>query len=63
MELLLSAEFNWTMMVISNDPMIMDMMNTVVLMRDGSIVDQGSFRKIAAENKDLQELIKDYPLT
>ena len=63
MELLLSAEFNWTMIVISNDPMIMDMMNTVVLMRDGSIVDQGSFRKIAAENKDLQELIKDYPLT
>lgn len=63
MELLLSAEFNWTMIVISNDPMIMEMMNTVVLMRDGSIVDQGSFRKIAAENKDLQELIKDYPLT
>lgn len=63
MELLLSAEFNWTMIVISNDPMIMDMMNTVVLMRDGSIVDQGSFRKIAAENKDLQDLIKDYPLT
>jgi ABC-type transport system involved in cytochrome bd biosynthesis fused ATPase/permease subunit len=54
------SDFGWTVILISNDPMIMDAVNRVVIMRNGTITEEGAFRNLAATNADLQELIRDY---
>lgn len=60
LDILLSASFEWTVILISNDPMIMDAVDKVVIMRQGKITDSGRFRDLATGNADLQELIRDY---
>ena len=60
LNLILSKDFGWTVILISNDPMIMDAVDRVVIMKQGTLVETGSFRELAAGNDDLQELIKDY---
>lgn len=60
LDLIMHSDFGWTVILISNDPMIMDAVNRVVIMRNGTITEEGAFRNLAATNADLQELIRDY---
>lgn len=62
LDLLLDEQFGWTVVLISNDPMIMDAVDRVVLMRRGSVSDEGPFHELARRNEDLQELIRDFNL-
>ncbi len=63
LDLILSGDFHWTVVLISNDPMIMDAVDRVVIMRKGTIVESGVFRELAATDSDLQELIKGYHIS
>ncbi len=60
LNLLLDKQFGWTVVLISNDPMIMDTVERVVLMRNGTVTDEGKFHELARRNEDLQELIRDF---
>ena len=60
LNLLLDQQFGWTVVLISNDPMIMDAVDRVVLMRNGTVTDEGKFHELARRNEDLQELIRDF---
>jgi ABC-type bacteriocin/lantibiotic exporter with double-glycine peptidase domain len=62
LDLILSDEFGWTVLLISNDPLIMDTVDRVVVMRSGTVTDSGAFRELIDRNRDLQDLIKDYNL-
>ena len=62
LNLLLDEQFGWTVVLISNDPMIMDAVERVVLMRNGTVTDEGKFHELARRNEDLQELIRDFNL-
>lgn len=60
LELILSEEFGWTVMLISNDPMIMASVQKLVIMKAGKVVDSGLYDDLLRSNHDLQALIKDY---
>lgn len=60
LDLITNKDFGWTVILISNDPMIMDAMGRVIIMQYGKIADQGRFRDLVKTNTNLQELIRDY---
>jgi ABC-type multidrug transport system fused ATPase/permease subunit len=59
LELILSPEFNWTVILISNDPMIMSAADRLILMRDGSIVEDGVYSELKKSSTLLQELLQE----
>jgi ABC-type bacteriocin/lantibiotic exporter with double-glycine peptidase domain len=55
LNLLVGKEYNWTIIVVSNDPDIMKLCDNTVLMKDGKIVCKGPYEAICQE-QDLKEL-------
>lgn len=60
LDLILSDKFGWTVMLISNDPMIMAAVEKLVVMKQGVVSDTGRYEEMLRTNSDLRELIKDY---
>lgn len=46
-QMLSSQEFNWTLLIISNDPEVMAICDRTLLLRDGKLVASGSFEEIS----------------
>ena len=63
LSLLKSPSFSWTVVLVSNDPLIMRSMDKVVLMKEGRVVDQGLFNELIQRNSDLQELTRDLTIS
>jgi ABC-type branched-subunit amino acid transport system ATPase component len=59
LELILSPEFSWTVILISNDPMIMSAADRLILMRDGKIEDDGHYSDLKQTSIILQELLQE----
>ncbi|MFM7217979.1 MAG: peptidase domain-containing ABC transporter [Bacteroidota bacterium] len=57
LEFLLSKEAEWTLLIVSNDPMVMEKTEKIVLMKDGSIAASGTFAKLSSENPDMKQLL------
>ncbi len=55
MQLIISEEFGWTMLIISNDPDIMQLCDRTLLLSDGQVVADGPFEEIQ-ENEYYQKL-------
>ena len=61
--LLMSRSFGWTVVLVSNDPLIIRSMDRVVLMKEGRVIDEGTYTELTDRNKDLQELTRDYTIS
>lgn len=59
LELILSPEFNWTVILISNDPMIMSAVDRLILMRNGRIEEEGHYSELKKSSTILQELLQE----
>lgn len=51
---IINKENNWTVIAVSNDPLIMSACDHVVVMKDGSIEAQGSFENLMM-NKEVSK--------
>jgi ABC-type bacteriocin/lantibiotic exporter with double-glycine peptidase domain len=56
MEFLLNKENSWTLIIVSNDPVILSLAERVVYFKDGKILDQGDFKDLV-QNEDFRQLI------
>lgn len=59
LDLILSSEFKWTVILISNDPMIMRASQRLVFMNEGIIEDHGTFDDLQKRCSGLNELINE----
>lgn len=59
---LLSNEFGWTVLLISNDPMILQAAGRTVLLKDGELVDSGHFSELIQRSALLGELVQNYSI-
>jgi ABC-type transport system involved in cytochrome bd biosynthesis fused ATPase/permease subunit len=57
----LDRRFGWTVLLISNDPVILDNVDRVVVMKDGRVLDQGPYRELSERSPEFRELIQNYP--
>ena len=62
LELLLSKNFGWTVILISNDPMILQSASRIIVLKDGSVDAEGSFGYLAGKNEILKSLIHSYSI-
>ncbi|MDF9795507.1 ABC-type bacteriocin/lantibiotic exporter with double-glycine peptidase domain [Catalinimonas alkaloidigena] len=53
---LTSSEHTWTLLLVSNDPMIMKYCDRVIIMKDGEIVSEGQYEELSADHH-LQEVV------
>ncbi|MBY0425152.1 MAG: ATP-binding cassette domain-containing protein, partial [Cytophagales bacterium] len=56
MEFLLSKENPWTLIIVTNDPLILPLAEKIIYFKDGQIKDQGEFKDLI-QNEDFRELI------
>jgi ABC-type multidrug transport system fused ATPase/permease subunit len=57
METLSSSKFNWTLLLISNDPVVMNYCSRIVLMQEGKVAADSDFNTLFASNAHFRELI------
>lgn len=62
LELILSPEFSWTVILISNDPMIMSAADRLILMQGGRIEEEGKYSELKKNSTILQELLQENSL-
>ncbi|MFM9053101.1 MAG: peptidase domain-containing ABC transporter [Bacteroidota bacterium] len=57
LEFLLSKENEWTILLISNDPLVMSRVERTVLMKNGKIIASGTYDTLSRGNEDFKRLI------
>ena len=62
LELITSDQFGWTVILISNDPMILQSAQRVVVLHEGSVNDSGTFDEVFNRNAILKGLIQSYSI-
>ncbi|MBK7911856.1 hypothetical protein [Candidatus Pollutiaquabacter sp.] len=61
LELILDRNYGWTVILISNDPVVLTAVDRVVVMKEGRIVDEGTFDALSSRSEEFRELIQNYP--
>lgn len=54
--LLFAPEFNWTVLIVSNDPDVMQLCHRTLLLQEGQLVASGPFAEMR-QRHELQDLI------
>jgi ABC-type branched-subunit amino acid transport system ATPase component len=62
LDLITSDQFGWTVILISNDPMILQSAQRVIVLNEGSVNDSGTFDEVFNRNAILKGLIQSYSI-
>jgi len=58
---MVDRNYGWTVILISNDPVVLTAVDRVVVMKEGRIVDEGTFDALSSRSEEFRELIQNYP--
>lgn len=58
LDLILSQNYHWTVILVSNDPMVLSGCARVLFMQNGRVADQGDMSTLANRNEDFNKLIR-----
>ncbi len=58
LDMILSKNYHWTVILVSNDPMVLSGCGRVLFMQNGCVSDQGDMSTLANRNEDFNKLIR-----
>lgn len=59
LDFLLQPSFTWTVVLVSNDPLMMRSARRLVLMKDGRVHEEGTFESLHISSSNLRELLNE----
>lgn len=57
LDFLLDPKFKWTVILISNDPLVLTNCERIVFMKNGSVLEDGPFKQVLSRSEELKQLI------